>query len=483
MKSLNIPSVLNIIGMTLMLESLFIWICIAVSFYFNDGMMLPLFQSFLIVGLSGSLLYALTHKCRKHELSVKDSFLVVTFSWLCIGLLGAIPYWITHSIPRFVDALFESISGFSTTGSSILNDIEAMPQSLLFWRALTHWMGGMGIIVLVIAILPKLEIAGSNLFVAEGSFMGIDKIKPRLIDVAKRLWVIYVILTLVETILLRLAGMGWFDSLCHSFATIATGGFSTKNTSLIEQSALIQYIVIFFMVVSGINFSLHYLAFHGKMGKVVKNEELQGYLGIILGVSVLIAWHNHSNYATLESSFRHALFQVSSIITATGFASADYEKWTTFSMTLIFATMFIGASSGSTGGGIKVVRYIIMIRGLKQRFTRLIKPNGVRLVKYNQQVIDQSMLLNVTSFVFIYFATWLVGSFIMLLIGVDFQTATSSVITTLGGIGPGFGSIGPVENFASIPDLGKLYLSFNMILGRLEIMSVLALFSPSFYKV
>ena len=439
--------------------------------------------SFLITSTFGLLVMLLTKKRRSSDPSIKESFLIVSLTWIFISLFGTLPFLLTKSVPHFVDALFETVSGFTTTGSSILTDIEALTKGILFWRALTHWIGGMGIIVLVLAILPYFKIGGHHLMIAEGSFAGVEKMKPRLIDVAKRLWLIYVMLTIGEIILLCIAGMPLYDSICHSFATIATGGFSTKNASIMEYSPAIQYIIIVFMILSGMNFTLHYFALHRKSKAVFKNEEWKAYILIILIASILITLYVRNLYPTIEASFRHSLFQVSSLLTATGFVSADYEKWPFFTHAILFIIMIIGACVGSTGGGIKVARYVVAFKNVSRMFKRLINPNSIFVVRFNGNLIQNQTVRSISTFIFIYYLTIVLGSLIMASLGLDIRSASSSVITTLGGIGPGFGAVGPVNNFASIPIFGKIYLSFNMILGRLEILSVLAILNPSFYKV
>lgn len=483
MKSIHISIVLHIIGICLILESGFMLLGIPISIIFHDGTLTPLFISSFITFFSGLLFYVITKSKIQMKPSIRESFLVVTFSWVAISVFGTLPYLLSHSIPSFTNAIFESISGFTTTGSSILNDIESLPKSILFWRSETHWIGGMGIIALVIVVLPSLKVSGNHLFSAEGSFFTVEKIQPRLIDMAKQLWMIYILLTAAETIFLILAKMDWFDAICHSFATIATGGFSTKNTSIANYSPTIQYIITLFMFLSGMNFALHYSIMHGDFKKVIKNEEWKAYVGIILIVTILLSIYNFSFYKNAEISFRQSIFQVVSIITATGFTSADYEQWTQFSITLMFFIMFIGASVGSTGGGIKIARHLVLIKSLKLQFKKTLHPNAVTVVRYNDKIITDKIIQSISSFAIIYILTFIVGTFFMMTTGLDPKSASSSVITTLGGIGPGLGMVGPVKNFAELSEIGKYYLSFNMILGRLEIISALSLFTRSFYKL
>ena len=483
LRSFNIYNILHTIGISLIFESLFMLLVIPVVLIYHEPTLFAFVLSFLITGVFGIFVLFLTKKRISTDPSIKESFLIVSLTWIFISIFGTLPFILTKSIPHFINALFETVSGFTTTGSSILTDIEALTKGVLFWRALTHWIGGMGIIVLVLAILPYFKIGGHHLMIAEGSFAGVEKMKPRLIDVAKRLWLIYVMLTVGEVILLCIAGMPLYDSICHSFATIATGGFSTKNASIMEYSPVIQYIITVFMILSGMNFTLHYFALHRKSKAVFRNEEWKAYVFIILIASILITLYVRNSYPTIEASFRHSLFQVSSLLTATGFVSADYEQWPFFTHAILFIIMIIGACVGSTGGGIKVARYVVAFKNVSRMFKRLINPNSIFVVRFNGSLIQNQTVRSISTFIFIYYLTIVIGSLIMASIGLDIRSASSSVITTLGGIGPGFGTVGPVNNFASIPIFGKIYLSFNMILGRLEILSVLAIMNPSFYKV
>lgn len=482
MNKVNVHHVLHVVSISVLFETIFVLFCIPVALFYHEKEVNALILSFGVMAFLSGGIFLLTRN-RIGDLSVKDNYISVVLTWFFIALFGAVPYLITGAIPSFKDAFFESVSGFTTTGSSILVDIEALPKSLLFWRAETHWLGGMGIIVLVIAFMPYFKIGGQHLIMAEGSFFTTEKIKSQTIDVAKRMWLIYLTLTIAETILLKIGGMGWFDSVCHSFATIATGGFSTKNASLINASAFSQYVVIIFMTLSGMNFTMHYLFVHGRFKKVFRNEEIKAYLAIIFIVAISITIIIHSRFnLNWEKSFRDALFQVSSIITATGFVSADYQLWPASAKIFILMVMLTGASVGSTGGGIKVARYVIMFKNLRLHIRRIVKPNLIQVLRYNGQAVSGDVAFGIMGFVFVYYITIIFGTLIMTLTGLDRASAASSVITTLGGIGPGFNAVGPIENFSHITDFGKYYLSFNMILGRLEILSILVLFIPSFYK-
>ncbi|MBC8486899.1 MAG: TrkH family potassium uptake protein, partial [Bacteroidetes bacterium] len=379
---------------------------------------------------------------------------------------------------------FETISGFTTTGASILTDIESVPKGILFWRSMTQWIGGMGIIVLSVAILPLLGIGGMQLFVAEIPGIAPDKLHPRITQTAKRLWLIYVLLTFVETILLMLGGMDLFDSLCHSFATMATGGFSTQNASVANYSAHIQYVLIVFMFLAGTNFTLHYFALQGKFKNIWKNEEYRYYLLFILCFTVLITfiWILYSNINNIEKTFRDSLFQVVSIITTTGFVSSDYLNWPGFLWFFIFLLMFVGGSAGSTGGGIKIARHILLLKNSSAELKRSIHPQAIIPVKFNGKAVSQDIIFKVMAFFLIYLTIFFIGTFVMTLFGLDFKSAIGSTIATLGNIGPGIGKVGPAHNYAWIPDMGKWFLSLLMLLGRLELFTVLIIFTSSFWK-
>lgn len=440
-------------------------------------------NAFLLTFFSGLILFPISRTKSHAELNHKDYLLLVALSWLFLGLFGAIPYIITGAIPNFVNAFFESMSGFTTTGSSILSDIEAIPKSLLFWRSLTHWIGGMGIIVLVLAILPFQNMSSKQMFQSEASVVVEEKVSFRIRYIARNIWMIYIGLTFAEAVLLWFGGMTLFDAVCHSFATIATGGFSTKNDSVASFSPFIQYVITIFMILSGINFLLHILIRKGQFKTVFKNEELKFYLKIIFWVSLLLTLSLHF-YRDLnwEHAFRDSVFQVASIITATGFATTDYLLWPTHGILLIAFIMFIGACAGSTGGGVKVIRNLIVVRKFGQAFRQLINPNAICEIRYNQTIIKTEQVRSIITFVLIYYIVIAVGTAFLLLLGLDFGTSFGSSITTLGGIGPGFGTVGPVANFGHLPDAAKVFLSFNMLTGRLEIYAALVMLNPGFWR-
>lgn len=483
MSKINFKIILSIIGFLLILEGVFMFTGIPFSLLHCETKCYSLLISGIITIISGAVIRYYTRNASKN-IGRREGYIIVSIAWIVISLFGTLPYLISGAIPNFTDAFFETISGFTTTGASILTDIESVPSGILFWRSMTQWIGGMGIIVLSVAILPILGIGGMQLFVAEMPGIAPDKLHPRITQTAKRLWLIYVLLTLVETILLMLGGMDLFDSLCHSFATMATGGFSTQNASVADYSAHIQYVLIVFMFLAGTNFTLHYFALRGKFKNIWKNEEYRYYLLFTLSVTILITfiWILQSNINNIEKTFRDSLFQVVSIITTTGFVSSDYLIWPGFLWFFIFLLMFVGGSAGSTGGGIKIARHILLLKNSSSELKRSIHPQAIIPVKYNGKAVSQDIIFKVMAFFLIYLTIFFIGTFVMTLFGLDFKSAIGSTIATLGNIGPGIGKVGPVHNYAWIPDMGKWFLSLLMLLGRLELFTVLIIFTSSFWK-
>ncbi len=480
---LNYKVIFNIVGFLLVLDGIAMMLGIPFSAYYGDDDILVLLLSGLGTGIIGYVLYFFTKESNK-DIRKREGYIVVSLGWLAMTIFGAIPFVIYGAIPSYTDAFFETMSGFTTTGASILNDIESIPHGLLFWRSLTQWLGGMGFIVLSLAILPILGIGGMQLFVAEVPGPTKDKIHPRVRETAKRLWGIYVIFTVAEIILLFIGGMGFFDAVCHSFTTMATGGFSTKQSSIAYYtSPFIQYVIILFMFLAGANFSLHYYWLHRKIKPVTQNEEFRFYFYLIIGFTALIFFGRvFDSTIGAELTFRESLFQTVSMITTTGFVSADYEMWGVFFHVIFFLLLFIGGSAGSTGGGIKVVRHLILIKNSALELRRLIHPRAVIPVRFNNTTVSQDIVLNIMAFLLFYIAIFVFGSLVLSFIGLDFLTSMGAVATSLGNVGPAIETVGPVDNFAHIPDIGKWFLSFLMLMGRLELFTVLIIFSPAFWK-
>lgn len=470
-------------GLLLLIEGFFLGVSSLISLYYKEYDLFAILITAGICAITGLSLQLLTQNAEKN-IGKREGYIIVSLVWIIFSAFGALPFVISGAIPSYTDAFFETISGFTTTGASILNDIEAVPHGLLFWRSITQWLGGMGIIVLSIAILPIFGIGGMQLFVAEVPGPTPDKLHPRIKETAKRLWGIYILFTLAEVILLKIGGMTWFDAVNHSFTTMATGGYSTKQASIAHfDSPFIHYVITVFMFLAGTNFTLSYFALHLKFGKVFKNEEFRYYLGfvIIFTISIAIAlWHFHDY--TPEKSFRESLFQVVSIITTTGFATADYLMWKPFVIVMIFALMFFGGSAGSTGGSVKIVRVALLLKNSYQELKRIIHPNAIIPVRMNGKSVPPQIISNILAFVVFYMLISIISTIIMSAFGYDLNTSLGAVAATLGNIGPGIGKVGPVENYAHIPDFAKWFLSFLMLIGRLELFTVIVLFSPSFWK-
>ncbi len=420
----------------------------------------------------------------KKELSVREGFAVVSFAWMIFAVFAALPYLFSGAIPAPVDAVFETMSGFTTTGSTILTEIESLPHSILFWRAMTHWLGGMGIIVLSLAILPMLGVGGMQLFQAEVPGPTADRLKPRIQDTAKLLWGVYVLLTGVETLLLMAGGMNFYEAICHAFATMATGGFSTRNASVAAfDSAYIDWVITAFMFIAGVNFSLHYYALRGRIGEYFRNEEFRFYLFITAAATAIVVWMNHNVvYDSLVDNLRYSAFQTTSILTTTGFGTADYEKWPVLTQYILVLLMFIGGCAGSTGGGIKVARILLILKHASVQLYRLIHPRTVRVVKLGDEPVNADVMQAILGFFALFMLVFVVASFTMAACGMDLVSGGAAVIATLSNIGPGLGSVGPTDNFAHIHPIGKGVLILCMLLGRLELFTVLVLFMPSFWR-
>lgn len=473
------------------------FVAVPFSLYHNERQFSGIVIAGIVTIFIGLLLY-LFNKPTSTNIQKKEGYLIVTLGWLTLSFTGMLPYLFSGAIPNITNAFFETLSGYSTTGSSILTDIEAMPKGILFWRSATHWIGGMGIIVLTVAILPLLGIGGMQLFMAEAPGPSADKLHPRITETAKRLWLIYVTLTFAEFFLLKIAGMSWFDAINHAMATVSTGGFSTKNESLSfwNHMPAVQYIVIFFMIVAGTNFVLTYFALKGKVRKVIQNEEFKYYIFGILGISVIVAsiiifFKDETLTSTIahpqvlgsvESGVRHALFQVTSIITTTGFVSADFTMWSFFATGIFFALFFVGGSAGSTSGGIKIVRHIVMLKNSFLEFKKTLHPNAIIPVRYNGKAVTQTIVFNILSFFVLYMLIFIISSVVLTLLGLDFVSALGAAASSLGNIGPAIGSVSPVNNFAHLSDSAKWFCSFLMLIGRLELFTVLILFTPFFWR-
>ena len=483
-------------GLLLLFNGGFMLLSSLVSLITNDGVTFELTLSAFLILFLGVFIMLLSRNHTK-QIQKREGYIIVSFGWVLMSLSGMLPYLFTGVIPDVSSAFFETMSGYTTTGSTILNDIESVPKGVLFWRSTTHWIGGMGIIVLAIAILPLLGIGGMQLFAAEAPGPSSDKLHPRITDTAKRLWFIYVGYTLAETILLSAAGMSFFDAINHAMSTLSTGGFSTKNNSVAHwnNTPIIQYIITFFMLIAGTNFVLSYFAFTGKIRKIFRDQEFKFFMTFI-GISTLIvalvlfnkvdltvsSFYHPQIFGTLESSFRHAFFQVVAIITTTGFVTADFTAWSPFLTIVFFGLMFMGGSAGSTSGGVKGVRHLLMIKSGLLEFKRALHPNAVIQPRYNGSILKEEVVYNIYAFFILYMLSFIFGALVFGALGLDFKSAIGVAASSLGNVGPALGSYGPAFSYSELPEFAKWWASFLMLLGRLELFTVLILFTPFFWK-
>lgn len=475
--------VLNILGKLLLLVSIFLLTPIPFSIYYDDGLTETFLHCAAIGGVAGGLLILLFRPIK--ELNLRDGFAVVVACWLGTALLGTLPYLLSGQVPSFIDALFESMSGFTTTGSTILTDIEALAPSLLYWRAATQWLGGMGIIVLSLAILPLLGVGGMQLFQAEMTGPTNDRLTPRIQDTARILWNVYLWLTVLLIVLLMVGGLNFFDAITHAFSTISTAGFSPYNASIAHfNSFYIEMVIIVFMFIGGINFAMHHHVLRGKLFTYWQSEEFRLYLGLSIGAIVLITALNlhAAAYETIGAALRIASFQVVAILTTTGFTVTDFTLWPSASQLLLVGLMLIGAMAGSTSGSIKIVRFLLFFKHVRLQLRSLIHPQTVGVIKLDGTMVPREVMTAVLGFFALYFMIFLVATLVVTALGVDMITGTTAVIATLNNIGPGLHLVGPTHGFADLPDLAKLVLSFCMLAGRLELYTLIVLLTPGFWK-
>ncbi len=481
---MNLALVFNLVGIVLLISSFFMCIPIATSLLMGGPDFESLTVSFALTFLAGGLLFFMTRRQKRRELRHREGFAVVTFSWLVISLCSAFTYMISGTVTNFTDAYFESMAGFTTTGSSVLSNLEGIPHGILMWRSLTQWMGGMGIIVFSLAILPMLGAGGMQLFKAEVPEIGVEKLKPRIIDMSKSLWYIYTGLTALLAVSLMVSGMSAFDALCHAFTTMATGGFSTKSASIAHfNSAAIDIVITIFMFLAGVNFSLHFYALRGKMKKVVKSTELRFYCSVVaISIMLVSGYLIREGNMGLTEALRYSSFQVVSIVTTTGYATADYETWPIFTQMLLLSLMFFGGMVGSTGGGMKQVRILLMLKQAYREMYHLIHPHAMSVLKLDERNVPKETLGGIWGFLFLYILIGVFASLLLTGMGVDMITASSTVISSISNVGPALGSAGPAENYAMIPVAGKWVLILCMLTGRLEIYTVILIFIPIFWR-
>ena len=476
--------ILNITGILVFLLGFLMLFPLLIGLYYQEGVAAALLMSMAIAILSGLLLFIFSKSPPSDYISQREGMAIVAIGWTAVGLFGALPFYLSGEFPRFVDAFFESVSGFTTTGASVLTDIESISNALLFWRSFIQWMGGMGIIVLSVAILPFLGVGGMQLYKAEVPTPVPDKLKPHIRDTAMTLWKVYGLFTGVEIALLMMGGMSAFEAVCHAFTTMPTGGFSTKNASIAHYDSLyFDSVLMVFMVFAGINFSLHYQMLKGRPLALWKDSECRFFLCVLVAVIAMVSANVYKDvYDTIGESIRFGSFQVISIITTTGFATADYETWPAMSQIIILLCMIVGASAGSTGGGVKILRIILYLKYCYKSLFSTIHPRAVKHIKIGGNAISEDVIQSVLGFLGLYMGIFVVCAILLSGLGLDFMTSIGAVASAIGNIGPGFGTVGPADNYAHIPYLGKWLLIWCMLIGRLEIFTVIIFLVPEFWR-
>lgn len=479
---MNFRVVLRVLGILLVCEALLMLPSLAVATYYNGTDIQAFALSILITGMAGVPLTFL--KTGSRSMYARDGFAIVALGWILLSLFGGLPFFISGSIPSFVDCFFETSSGFTTTGASILTEIESLPRGILFWRSFTHWVGGMGVIVLTLAILPSAGAGAMQMMKAESPGPNPGKIVPKVAETAKILYQIYILITIVEIILLKMAGLPYFDAAIHTFGTVGTGGFSNMNTSVGSYNNLSAEIIItLFTFICGANFTLYYQMMKGDLLAPFKDEEFRFYSAAIFISIILITINLYGNvFATIGESLRHSSFQVVTIISTTGYSSTDFEQWGMFSKIILFMLMFIGGCAGSTGGAIKNIRFLLLFKVMKRELLQIIHPKAVYSIRLGSRAVDEKTLSEVLAFFFMYIIIFIMAVLAVSLDNLDWATTVTSVAATLGNVGPGFGIVGALGNYSSLSDFSKIVLSMCMIIGRLEIYPILLLGIPSFWK-
>jgi len=475
--------VLRSLGMILICEAIAMMPSLMVSFIYKDGTGVAFFYTIFILLVVG-ILCVIAVKPENKTIYTRDGFAIVAFGWIMISLFGALPFYLSGSIPSFIDCIFETVSGFTTTGSSILKEVETLPKAILFWRSFTHWIGGMGVLVLTMALFPITGTGAFQVMVAESPGPIPGKLVPKVANTAKILYAIYVLFTFAEIVLLVMAGLPLFDACIHTFGSVGTGGFSSRNTSISSfNNVLVEIIITMFTFMCGVNFSLYYQAIKGNFKAFLKDEEFRFYLAIVLGAILLISIDLCGNvFETIGESIRHSSFQVVTIITTTGYSSTDFNNWPIFSKVILFFLMFIGGCAGSTGGGMKVIRILLLMKSTKTELLRIIHPRGVYPVRIGNKVVEEKYVGEIKNYFFMYMLIFVIAVLVVSLDGFDMLTTLSSVAATLGNIGPGFSVVGPLGNYSEMSVLSKLVLSCAMLIGRLEIYPILLLSIPAFWK-
>ena len=476
--------ILHVVGLLTLFFGLTMAAPLAIDLYFKDGSGLAMLMSLAITILFGSFMTLAFRGSQIADIRQREGMAIVFFGWTAMGLFGALPFFLAGEGISFTDAFFESVSGFTTTGASIFTNIERHTKGVLFWRSFIQWLGGMGIIVLSLAVLPFLKVGGMQLYKAEVPTPVPDKLKPRIQETAVTLWKVYILFTFLQILLLLAGGMNLYEAVCHTLTTMPTGGFSTKNASIAHyNSAYFDTVFILFMLMAGINFTLHYQMLKGKPLAIWRDAEGRFFLFFTLLLVLLVSWNIYGNvYQNVGDAIRYGAFQVVSILTTTGFATADYELWPAMSQIILFLCMFIGASAGSTGGGIKCLRIMLLFKYCTRELFLLIHPRSIMHIKINGKPVPEDIIRSVIGFLALYIGLFAICTVILSGLGVDFVTSLTAVASCIGNIGPGFGMVGPAENYAVIPVMGKWLLIWCMLLGRLEIYTVIILLAPEFWR-
>lgn len=477
---MNYSMVLYILGYMLKFESAFLMLPVLIGIIYKEDASLSYLAVAAVCLILGLLLTR--KKPTSPNLYTREGFVTVALSWIVMSVFGAMPFVLTGDIPSYVDALFETISGFTTTGASILNDVESLTHTSLFWRSFTHWIGGMGVFVFIMAILPLMGGSTMNLMKAESPGPSVSKLVPHVKDTAKILYGMYIAITLCEIVLLCAFGMPLFDSLCTSFGTVGTGGFGIKNSSIAGYAPSLQIIVTIFMILSGINYTFYFFILSKKIGDAFHIEEVRWYLLLILAAAGAIIYDIRHLYPTLGEAVRHAFFQVGSIITTTGYATADFDLWPSMSKTILVTLMFVGACAGSTGGGMKVSRLVILFKTIKKELSLIIHPREIRKIRIDGHVVEHNILRSTNVFLVIYFVLLLSSTLLISIDEFDFSTNFTAVVSALNNIGPGLNHVGPTQNFSIFSAFSKFVLMFDMLAGRLELFPMMILFMPSTWR-
>ena len=479
---MNYGIIIKVLGNILEVEAILMIPSLLVSLYYNEYDINSFIISIILIGITGIILSKKT--VYKKSIKTKEGLAIVALGWILCSLFGSLPFIISGSIPSWIDSFFETVSGLTTTGATLIDNVEILPKGILFWRSFTHWIGGMGILVFTVALLPTIGVGGFQIFKAESPGPTAERIVPRIKNTAKILYITYISITVLEIVFLRIGGMSLYESTVHTFATVGTGGFSTKNSSIgAFNSTYIHIIISIFMLLSGVSFSLYYALFNRKWKDIFKNEELKLYLGIVLSSVTLIALNINSKiYHNIGLSFRDSLFQVSSIITTTGYSTVNFDEWPTFSKSILFLLMFVGGCAGSTSGGIKNIRLLVLAKLVRREFRKIFHPRAVVPIKNRERAIPNDVVASISSFFILYIVIFALGTILISLEGINFESAASATASMLGNVGPGFGFVGPTCTYSNFSALSKLFLSLLMLLGRLELFTIMALFVPTTFK-